>query len=165
MCSCAIKNLHTHRARLATANTEWPNCKRSAWARDRWLRREKLWEKKGLKTRLKNAKVFTWGKDTEYAAKHTVQCWSWWRRPAGSPTDHTSWASRPTDRPSSSRHCASHAPSFERRPASPPLHSTTCMHPYATQLTLFMGYFSRDSPRDQTRWQVLMHNSSDEAKS
>ena len=39
---------HYHHKRLP--NTEWSNSRRSDWARDRWLWRERLWEHEGFKT-------------------------------------------------------------------------------------------------------------------
>jgi len=42
-----------HRQRLW--NTEWSNSRRSAWARDRWIWRERLWGKEGFKMRVENA--------------------------------------------------------------------------------------------------------------
>ena len=67
-----ICHTHQHYHRHWLPNTDWSNSRRSAWARDRWLWRERLWEKESFEMSMENAlkNANKWSK---------IRVW-WWRR-------------------------------------------------------------------------------------
>ena len=69
---------HTHQC-YQLSNTEWSNSSRWAWTKDRWLWRERIWEKEGFKTRLEKQ----WRKQLELTLQFLVWAGLRWRRRQG----------------------------------------------------------------------------------